>query len=529
MKKLIYFLTITTFGLGVTSCGDGFLDVTPKNSLSDNTFWQTEQDAELALAGLYENWETWSNIIYFDGMSDNAYYPGWSHKIDGSASPTNLAESYWGDPYSGDWFEYGRIRKYNNFLEKIENVSMDEATKERYKAEARFLRAYNYFYKVMMFGDMPLVTETLGPDAVMARTPAEEVKSFILQELDEISDKLPVQNMVQSEGHITSGAARALKARLELYMGNYATAMEDAQAVIEMGVYELYPDYRQLFLSESDNEEAILSIKFTQDIYPSRHPQFMLPGMGGGYANVSGTYDMVEAYETMNGLPISEDPTYDPDNPFENRDPRLEKSLLYPGQEWDGRYYNPLDQQIPNEEGDMVSNPDYYENSVGSPAGLIIKKYVEPMPEAVMQNSGQDLMVIRLPEMYLTYAEAAFETGQNMAQGLEYLNRVRKRAGLPEATALTEALVRRERRVEFAFENLRYFDIVRWDLGEESIDGTVYGVRKGSVNNETGEVTWESEHIILEERNFVAERNYLLPIPQREMDNNPEMTQNPGY
>lgn len=529
MKKLIYLLTITTFGLGVTSCGDGFLDVTPKNSLSDNTFWQTEQDAELALAGLYENWETWSNIIYFDGMSDNAYYPGWSHKIDGSASPTNLSESYWGDPYSGDWFEYGRIRKYNNFLEKIENVSMDEATKERYKAEARFLRAYNYFFKVMMFGDMPLVTETLGPDAVMARTPAEEVKSFILQELDEISDILPVENMIQSEGHITSGAARALKARLELYMGNYATAMEDAQEVIEMGVYELYPDYRELFLSESDNEEAILSIKFTQDIYPSRHPQFMLPGMGGGYANVAGTYDMVEAYETMNGLTISEDPTYDPDNPFENRDPRLEQSLLYPGQEWNGRYYNPLDQQIPNEEGDMVSNPDYYENSVGSPAGLIIKKYVEPMPEAVMQNSGQDLMVIRLPEMYLTYAEAAFETGQNMAQGLEYLNRVRTRAGLPKAAALTEELVRRERRVEFAFENLRYFDIVRWDLGEEAIDGTVYGVRKGSVNNETGEVTWESDHIILEERNFVSERNYLLPIPQREMDNNPEMTQNPGY
>lgn len=529
MKKLIYLLTITTIGLGITSCGDNFLDVSPKNSLSDDTFWQTEEDVELALAGLYENWETWSNILYFDGMSDNAFYPGWSHKIDGNASPTNLSESYWGDPYSGAWFEYDRIRKYNNFLEKIEDASMDEAKKERYKAEARFLRAYNYFFKVMMFGDMPLVTETVGPDILMDRTPADEIKNFILQELEEISEILPVQNQIQSEGHITSGAALAMKARLELYMGNYANAMEDAKAVIDMGVYELYPDYRELFLNESDNEESILSVVYTQDVYPSRHPQFLLPGMGGGYANIAGTNDMVEAYETTNGLPISEDPSYDPENPFENRDPRLEASLLYPGQEWDGRYYNPLDQQIPNDEGEMVSNPDYYENSVGSPAGLILKKYVEPMPESVMQNSGQDLMIIRLAEMYLTYAEAALETGENTALGLEYLNRVRARAGMPEASGLTEELVRRERRVEFAFENLRYFDIVRWDIGEEAIDGTVYGVREGSVDNETGEVAWDSERIVLEERTFVPERNYLLPIPQREMDSNPEMTQNPGY
>src|SRR5690625_6580117 len=103
----------------------------------------------------------------------------------------------------------------------------------------------------------------------------------------------------------------------------------------------------------------------------------MLPGMEGGYANIAATFDMVEAYEMINGA------TYDPDRPFDNRDPRLEMSILYPGQEWNGRYYNPLDPQIPNEAGEMVNTPDYVQNSVGSPAGLIIEKYVEPMPEAV--------------------------------------------------------------------------------------------------------------------------------------------------
>jgi len=523
MDNRTLFIATILLAFMATSCDDSFLNVTPKNSLSDATFWQTQEDAELALAGLYENWETWSNILYFDGMSDNAYYPGWSHKIDGTATPSNLSESYWGDSYSGAWFEYRRIRKYNNFLQKIEDVEMDEALKERYKAEARFLRAYNYFFKFTMFGDMPLITEPVEPDFVMARTPEAEVRQFVLDELEEISHILPVENHIQSEGHITSGAALGMKARIELFAGNYEQAMEDAEAVINMGVYELYPDYGDLFLSEADNEEAILSVKFTQDIYPSRHPQFMLPGMEGGYANIAATFDMVEAYEMINGA------TYDPDRPFDNRDPRLEMSILYPGQEWNGRYYNPLDPQIPNEAGEMVNNPDYFENSVGSPAGLIIKKYVEPMPEAVMQNSGQDLMVIRLPEMYLTYAEAAFELNQNLDTALDYLNRVRTRAGMPPATELTEELIRRERRVEFAFENLRFYDIKRWDLGSEVFNGQVLGVRRGTVDTQTGEVTWTGDHIILEERTHLPERNYLLPIPQREMDANPEMTQNTGY
>src|SRR5690625_748938 len=97
MDNRTLFTTTILLAFMATSCDDSFLNVTPKSSLSDATFWQTQEDAELALAGLYENWETWSNILYFGGMSDNAYYPGWSHKIDGTATPSNLSESYWGD------------------------------------------------------------------------------------------------------------------------------------------------------------------------------------------------------------------------------------------------------------------------------------------------------------------------------------------------------------------------------------------------------------------------------------------------
>src|SRR5699024_1534472 len=241
------------------------------------------------------------------------------------------------DQYAGHWFDYQRIQKYNRFLANIENVSMDNSLKQRYKAEVRFLRAYNYLYKVMLYGDMPLVTEPIAADIEMARTPQKEVKKFILNELDEISKSLPIQNQIQAGGHVTKGAALALKARLELYMGKYINAMADAKAVIDMGVYSLHPDYRELFLNDN-NKEAILSIQYIKDAQPTRYAQFLSPGMEGGYANMSPTKSMINAYQTINGLSISEDPIYDPENPFENRDPRLKMSILYPGQRWNGRY-----------------------------------------------------------------------------------------------------------------------------------------------------------------------------------------------
>ena len=136
--------------------------------------------------------------------------------------------------------------------------------------------------------------------------------------------------------------------------------------------------------------------------------------------------------------------------------------------------------------------------------------------------------------MYLTFAEAAVETGTDLA--LEYINLIRDRADHTPATLLTRELVRRERRVELAFEGLRYFDIMRWDLGPQVLNGPLYGSRLGSMDA-NGNVTWqgdgaivnEDNYIVLENRTFHPERKYLFPIPLSEMDANPNMVQNPGY
>ncbi|MEN7551737.1 RagB/SusD family nutrient uptake outer membrane protein [Rapidithrix thailandica] len=512
----------------LNACTTDYLDVSPLNEVSDATFWKTEEDAELALAGCYNMWETWSNIIFLDAMSDNAYdqHFAWQLLGNGQFLPSTYFPN-WYDSNTARWFLYTKIRKYNSFLIKIDGVEMDEDLKEQYKAEVRFLRAYDYFNKAMFYGDIPLVTKILPPDAIVARTPVAEVNQFILEELAEISTLLPAQNNIASGGHITAGAALALKARLELYLGMYEEAMEDAQKVIDMD-YELYPDYRNLFLpgNGENNKEAILQINYIKNFIPNRFfPQLFMPRTEGGWSTLNGTKSLVDTYEMLSGKPI-DDPTsgYDPDQPFANRDLRLAMTLNYTGQEWNGRYYNALDQFLP----DGSKNPDYHNEGNASRAGMNIKKYIKPISLSDNQLYDVNVQVIRLAEMYLTYAEAAVELGKNTDYALTLINQLRDRGGLPPAANLTQALVRRERRVELALEGLRFFDIKRWDIGATALNGPVYGSPLGSLNYNTGEVTWSSELIKLEDRTFYPERNYLLPIPLYEIDVS-GMTQNPGY
>jgi hypothetical protein len=550
MKKLTYILFILLAGF-LNSCKQDFMDVAPKDQLSDATFWKTESDATLALTACYNNWESFTNIGLFDGASDNAYEKsnfGYMKFGNGTLTPTTYEMNVdWLDGVTSgvscSWFLYTQIRKYNNFLANIDNVNMDATKKAQYKAEVRFLRAYDYFWKVMLHGDMPLITTLTTPGYMPKRDPASTVKAFILSELAEIEQDLPVQNNVDSKGHITRGAAYALQARLNLYMGNYTDAMTDAKAVIDMPCYELYPNYRDLFLekSEGTNKECILGIEYIKDQYTSALNRICAPSADGGWSALNAVKSLVDAYECSNGKTIDEAGSgYDINHPFNNRDPRLAMSVCLPGQQWIGksgpRYYNTLDQYLP---GTTTINTDYHLVETASRTGMNIKKYIDPIDPLLTSwppNSGQNIMVIRQAEMYLTYAEAAVETGTNTSAALTYINAIRARAGQIPAAALTKDLVRRERRVELAFEGLRYFDIARWDLGPTVLTGPLYGSRLGTIDV-SGIVTWKGDghvvntdnYMLLENRTYRPATNYLFPVPQSEMDANPNMVQNPGY
>ncbi len=530
IKRVIY---PVLFPLLITSCSKDFMEVSPKDQLSDATFWKTETDADLALTGLYGDgtgwnhvWETHWNILWWDLMTDNGYsqFPWDNISVmgNGQMSASNTGRQY---------FDYQQIRKANNFLEKIGNVQMDQEKKSRYIGEAKFLRAYDYFRKVEFYGDVPLLTKTLaGPEeALLSRTPQAEVVTFILTELQQAAEMLPVQNMRESKGHATKGAALSLKARLELYKGMYNEAMADAKAVMDMPVYSLYPDYRGLFLvdNENANMESIMEIEYVTNVYPNNIWQHVLPAKEGGWSSISASQSIVDAYEMNNGKAIDEPGSgYDPAQPFKNRDPRLGMTIIYPGAWFDGRYFNSLD----------AASPDFHQNAAAPRTGYNVLKYSKVVDPSFLQNGNENVLVIRLAEMLLTYAEAAIETNQITSAMYDAIDKVRERAGMPKvdrsiynSQQKLRELIRRERRVELAFEGLRYFDIKRWDLGPQVLNGPLYGSMEGTVNDQTGAVTWGAQRIKIEDRIFNPQRKYLLPIPQSELDANPNIMQNDGY
>jgi len=509
------------------------LEVVPLNQLSTATFWKTKADADLALTGCYNNWQCWTNVLWFDSMSDNFYDQFYAFEFVANGSYTSTSSvGLWFESQGGSniWFSYTLIAKCNNFLKNIESVNMDPTTKEEYKAEVRFLRAYDYFFKTQLFGDMPLVTNVLSLDSIPhVRTPVAQVQKFILNELASISQILPVQNNIQSGGHVTAGAAIALKARLELYTGDYSDAMIDAKKVIDMNTYQLNPDYQGMFLpgNATTDKEEILAIDYVNNNISSTFIlQLLLPPSYGGYSALGATKSLVDAYETTLGKTI-DDPSsgYDPTHPFNNRDARMNMTFLHPGMVWNGKIYNSLDRLLP----DGTLNVDYHSDVNSCRTGMNILKYIKGIPiSQVPSTYGVNMILIRLAEMYLTYAEAAVETGQNLDIGLQYINQLRARGNLPPATTLTRDLVRRERRVELALEGLRLWDIKRWDIGSTALNGPTYGTRDGSVNMTTGEVAWANSYIQLDTRTFNPTKKYLLPIPQSEIDIS-GMQQNPGY
>ena len=537
MKKILKTLVIILISTSIYSCGENFLDVTPKDRLTDATFWTNEHDVTMALNGCYRGWESIYNIVSLDASSDNGYdqfnanYQDIANGQLRASSSVGLSSGFT-DSFSTRWFRYERIRKYNNFLKKVEEVEMNADLKRQYIAEVRFLRAYDYFYKIMFYGDMPLVKELIEDpmESNLSRTPKAEIETFILAELAEVAQMLPERNVIDSKGHVTKGSALALKARLELYLGRYDDAQSSAAAVIDMPCYELYPDYEEMFYpsAESTNKEVILTVEYLPNDYVSMLPQSTLPATEGGWSALNALWPLVEAYETITGKFIDDpDTDYNPDEPFKNRDPRLTQTILCPGEWYNGRYYNPLDQFIDGQTDRR--NLDYYAEAAASRGGLLMKKYVYPMTIDEANNYDGNAIVIRLAEMYITFAECALHTGRDQDKALNYINMVRNRVGMPNASTLTEKLVRNERRVELAFEGLRYFDLKRWDLGPTLLNGWAIGSRTGTIDSSTGKVTWGNDFLRLEERIFYPERNYLINIPQSELDRNPNMTQNPGY
>lgn len=542
MKKIILAAAVLS-AVQLVSCVK--LDREPTDGYSTSKYFTNKQAAEDNLASVYQltkmsGFFEDGNSILLDDITDNAYCPFTNQLTyfiaQGTATPS-LTGKYV-DLYR-TYFSYEGIKNANYFLENIDKVaSMTDEDKTEMKAEARFLRAFNYARKMIFFGGVPIVTKTLayGEENNYPRNTEKEVTDFVLQELDTIAGLLPVEPV--EYGRATRGAALALEARVALFAGEYATAEKAAKAVIDLGVYGLYNNYEGLFWekNQSDparNKEVILEVTYKAPTWGS-WIDALYTVEEGGWNSVNPTQSLVDAYETKNGKPITEDNSYNPDKPYENRDPRFYASIIYPGEKWNGRIFNSLEPVGPDE---------YYNSSKGnrSRTGYCLRKYCAPLAD--LPNSdpadaqGLNFIVFRYAEVLLTYAEALIEQNKDLTTAANMINEVRARVGMPAVTETSQAglrkRVRNERRVEFAFEGLRWYDMKRWKIGAEVMNGPVYGVRPGKVNMSTGAVTFSSKnHITVgSERVFNAQRDYYFPIPQEDLDASPALKghQNPNW
>ena len=471
----------------ISSC-ESPLDRTPKTDFTLENFFQTEDHAILATNAVYNqlrNWEVhvFSYIGMTDIISDDAdkgSIPGdaffLSELDDFSFNPTNIAPlSVWNGYYTG-------IFRANLAITNIPDIDMDPILRDRLVGECQFLRAYLYFKLVRWFGDIPLITEPFPEDFNIPRSPTAEVYAQITKDLEDAMGTLPSRSQYTAAdvGRVTTGAAMGLLAKVYLTLGDYDRAAEFATDVIESGEYDLFPDYSQLFTRAAENsEESVFEVQaaaFEEGGGGSQYNEVQgvrgTPNLGWGFNRPSD--DLVSAYETG--------------------DPRREATVLYVGE------------VLPDGSDIVQDNP----NVVGERYNQ--KAWVPAHPGGNGNGPG-NIRILRYADILLIAAEALNEQGSaNLALG--YLNQVRARARgnsntlLPDITTTDQAELRqiiwRERRVELALEQHRWFDLVRQG-------------RAASVMQALGFDFQEGKH-------------ELFPIPQQEIDLSANtLTQNPNW
>jgi hypothetical protein len=539
-------LVLTMPFIGCQSA-DKLLDVTSPTTLSDETFWTQENDAVLTLNGAYSSLPDWFEIIGHDGMTDNgAVNRQFDNRYvfsDGTFDPqSGYGRDRWARTANNPsrwegWFP--GVAKANILLGNIDRIpagKIDPTRKARYIAEAKFLRAVLYLQLVATYGPvpMPLTPMTDAEARELTNATVPQIYDQILKDLDEAAAVLPVSYTGNDIGRATKWAAVSYKARAALYAGRYQIAADAAKQVIDANVYSLHPNYGELFLYAGEtSKERIFTHGYAKTNQASGQNNNIFgeyaPYTNSGSATVVPIRQLVDAYYMKDGLPITTSPLYvakawtptDTLSYTSNRDPRLAFTILYPGAPWDGGVFDSRPKGI-STKAEAID----IQNAQVSVTGLNIRKYIDLADKADRGNGGLDIILMRYADVLLMYAEAKFELGQGAdPAALAAFNLVRQRpsVNMPPVATLTRELIRNERRVELAFEGLRLFDIRRWKIAEQVMPApAVCGIDYIS-----GAQTIRACQPV-SARQFPA-RAYLWPLPQTELDLNPNLKQNTGF
>jgi hypothetical protein len=521
-------------------CDDDLFNKYPVTTINPSPFWQDEAEAEMAVNDLYRFLPAITQIR-FDNKTDIAIQPssGGNDLVNGLVDPTfGEFQTWWADNYMS-------VSAVNRFLAGIELVPKEKIAPdkyERFKAEARFIRAMSYTFLTNYFGDIPLFAHEINVSEALkiGRTDRQEVLAFIEKELTEIANVLPVKYENKDIGRITKGAVLAWKARAMLWAKQYAKAAEASKAVIDMGIYELHHDYAALFKysGEYSTKEVILE-RIYSAINTHNFSNLAAPyGITGQSTTLqyNPTRLLVESYETRNGLRVTEDPEYDPEDPYRNRDPRLKATIWLPLFKT-GAFADTLwGRTVPHDCRPGAKTKDEVQTTqIVNMTGFILKKYtnIEDMQNPSL--CSQNFIVLRYADVLLMYAEAMNEISSSPDKSVyAAINAVRNRAGLPNLHGNLSKddmreRIRNERKVELAMEGWRFYDIRRWDIAHELMKGSqpIPGMHYRDINtNELKTVVWTSALW-----NFPKKNNdYIFPVPFAEYNINPNLLpQNEGW
>lgn len=597
MKKRILLSIITVFVILLSSCQEDVLDKQPLDIISDAMVWNDPDLINAYLTQTYAN-----TYVFTQECSDNQVY-GRSDVWFGMFDVLDLGDEVmhaWGPGAAGkngtikinggtlEWWEtsYKVIRSLNEFIQRVSEAPVDDVFKKERVAEARWIRAFNYFSMVKRYGGVPIITEPQAIDdpketLFPARNTEKEVYDFVISEMDAIVNDLPGVGSAEP-GRATKGAALALKSRAALYAGSiaqygtiqldgilgisegetqayYQKSYDASKAIIESGSYALYnkyPDkvanFQNLFL-EKDNSEVIFAKKHTYtdkasggngwayDFFDTPSPQ------AWGAGNCIAVYlEMIEEFEYADGTSGTLDRdalqqgVWSTEELWANRDPRFYASIYTQNTMWKGvplQFYYGL--QKPD--GSVILDGSYqgiaakgsqYTTTVSrTGTGFGVLKYLEESKNNMGPGgtSGTDYIVFRYGEILLNFAEAAFELNKP-SETLDAINQIRRRAGVAELSSIDREKIRHERKIELAFEGHRYWDLRRWRTAVSDLTRNFSGLDY-VYDYVTGKYHLKvMPHVDgITSQPVFHDYNYYLPITLARTGNNPNLVENPGY
>lgn len=588
MKKFNNIHKIAAIALGsVLALSSCKIDRSSLNGPSTGTFPANAKEAEMGLFGAYQSvtkLDAASTPIWhvMDNITDIGYArPGTNY-----TSPITSAITTDNALTNKPWqIHYQTIARVHTVLDNLEQLksSMTDAAYNQLDAELRFIRAYCYSQLTELFGDVPLLKHAVDlANASVARTPRNEVEKFMLDELTAVADNLPVSQSQFGNARASRVAAYMLKARVALNAKQFTVAADAASKAMTLanGVHDLTafnssvnyvgkdhtagePDVSNIFghAGFKTSKEWIWVAEYNMTIPGNTHNQQYYAGsrLGKGVCYWGPTQDLINTFQAKDGLPITESPLYDASKPFENRDPRLDMYCVRPHARYLGYQFEPATSfaQVKNywpvltgtsATPSNVANADAT-NAYRSFSGYLWRKPVDIADFNTTSVSGvSDLNVgiFRFAELLLIYAEAKIEANQIDNTVYDAINRVRRRALMPDLPAgLSQAQLRKavryERKVELANDGVRWNDLRRWGIANTVMNGVLYlnrdakawtsAVLTGFDDSYTPlyNATEAKKYFTTQDVVYRQNKDEYWPVPKSEMDANKNLVQNPGY